>query len=220
MPPVEGEGAPNAPPAGADAPKRFVDPPTGEGLVAGVPVLTPNAELDAAAPKLVGPAPNPTDPAGAPKAPPPLKAGEVCAAPKAEFDAGAPKTLPPSALPPKAGVEAGIPNAPALPPKEGADAALPKPGAEAAAPKVEPEFAPPNKFVEDMVAPPNPGVVGEVPNSEPPGPAEFEPNAGAGALPNVDVLGGAPNALPEGVLLTPNMPPPPMFAPAPPNAPV
>lgn len=215
MPPVEGEGAPNAPPTGADAPKKFVDPPNGEGFVAG----TPNAELDAAAPKLVGPAPKPIEPAEAPKAPPPLKAGEDCPAPKAEFDAGAPKTLPPSPLPPKPGVEEGIPNAPALPPKEGADAALPKPGAEAAAPKVEPAFVP-KRFGEGTVAPPNAGVVGEVPNSEPPGPAELEPNAGAGALPNVDVPGGAPNALPEGVLLAPNMPPPPIFAPAPPNAPV
>ena len=157
--------------------------------MAGVLVFTPNAELDAAAPKPVpaGLPPNPIEPAGAPKALLPPKAGEDCAAPNAELDAGAPKALPPSVLPPKAGVEGGTPNVPALAPKEGADAAPPKPGADAAAPNAEPILAP-KTFVEfAAAAPPNAGAVGEVPNGEPPGPGVVEPNAGAGALPNVDL---------------------------------
>ena len=177
-------------------------------------MFTPNAELDAAAPKPVpaGLAPNPIEPAGAPKALLPPKAGEDCAAPNAELDAGAPKALPPSVPPPKAGVEGGTPNAPALAPKEGADAAPPKAGADAAPPNAEPILAP-KTFVEvAAAAPPNAGAVGEVPNGEPPGPGVAEPNAGAGALPNVDAPGDAPNAFPEGVLLAPNIPPPPNVA--------
>ena len=141
-------------------------------------VFTPNAELDAAAPKLVpaGPAPNPTEPAGSPKALLPPKAGADRAAPNAELDAGAPKPLPPSVLPPKEGVEGGTPNAPVLAPKEDADAAPPKPGADAATPNAEPVLAP-KIFVEvAAAAPPKAGAVGEVPNGEPPAPGVVEPN--------------------------------------------